>query len=52
MDTSGDNAFLAVGLAPTTPGAMSIDLARVKSVEEWAKSFETPLARAPRFSPR
>jgi hypothetical protein len=35
MDTSED-AFLAVGLVPTTSGSMSIDLARIRSVEQWA----------------
>jgi Putative DNA-binding domain len=35
MDTR-DDAFLAVGLAPTAPGYMSIDRARVRAVEQWA----------------
>jgi hypothetical protein len=56
MDTR-DGVFLAVGLVPTSPGAMSIDVARLQAVEQWARDFgrvfwwrgffhETPLARA------
>jgi hypothetical protein len=39
MDTSGQDAFLALALSPTTPGSMTIDLARVNQLGEWAKSF-------------
>jgi Putative DNA-binding domain len=38
MDTR-EGAFLAVGLAPTTAGYMSIDRTRVRAVEEWAVGF-------------
>jgi hypothetical protein len=55
MDTS-EGAFLAVALVPTSPGSMSIDLARVQTVGQWATDFgraywwrgffyETPSAR-------
>jgi Putative DNA-binding domain len=41
MDTRED-AFLAVGLVPTTSGSMRIDLARTRSLEQWVSDFGRP----------
>jgi hypothetical protein len=38
MNTS-EGALLAVGLVPTTSGSMSIDLARLHAVAQWANDF-------------
>jgi hypothetical protein len=56
VDTS-QGAFLAVGLVPTSPGFMSIDVARLQAAVQWASDFgrvhwwrgffhQTPSARA------
>jgi hypothetical protein len=36
MDLRDDWAYLAVGLVPSSPGSMSIGLARVREIEKWA----------------
>lgn len=36
MDLRDDWAYLAVALVPSTPGSMSMGLARVRQVEKWA----------------
>jgi hypothetical protein len=41
MDLS-EEAFVAVGLVPTAPGSMPIDLARVAAMGEWAKRQGRP----------
>jgi hypothetical protein len=56
VDTS-QGAFLAAGLVPTSPGFMSIDVARLQAAVQWASDFgrvhwwrgffhQTPSARA------
>ena len=42
MHTPAGNAFLAVGLVPTTSGSMSIDVARTGLVEQWAIELGLP----------
>jgi hypothetical protein len=42
MDLGGA-AFIAVALVPTGLGSMTIDLARVRSVEQWARDFGSPI---------
>jgi len=41
MDTRED-AFPAVGLVSTTSGSMPIDLARLRSLEQWVSDFGRP----------
>jgi len=41
MDLSGD-AFVAVAMVPTGRGSMAIDLARVRTIEEWARELGPP----------
>lgn len=36
MDLQKDSAYLAVALVPSTPGSMSMGLARIRQVEDWA----------------
>jgi hypothetical protein len=41
MDTSGA-AFLAISMVPTTPGSMTIDAARLRAMEVWARGVGSP----------
>ncbi len=36
MDLHDDSAYLAIALVPSTPGSMSMGLARIHQVEKWA----------------
>jgi Putative DNA-binding domain len=36
MELRADYAYLTVALVPTTPGSMSMGLARIRQIEEWA----------------
>ena len=42
MDMAGA-AFVAVAIIPTGLGSMTIDLARVRDTEQWARDFGSPL---------
>jgi hypothetical protein len=42
MDVGGA-AFVAVALVPTGLGSMTIDLAQVRSTEQWARDFGSPI---------